>query len=247
MVTFKVISYNVLFPYENNKKHMCLVVKKMEFEKFINKLTGEDLDNFNQYKDIRGVQTYRIIFETLNKKNNTVRYEDVNSLVRYDKALKDVIYTYLGTLEDYIKNHILTSFDFSSNENLDKEHYTYIKGLPKCEKKNVGFGEITELYKRYALLFSEMIEFLKEYDKDFCDLKNLENVRQLRNLVMHHLPLLFGFNSDSPRLITLTGVHSLINLLPERYKNGIKKNISFTTSSTKKNLNPIYYEYLLEV
>ncbi len=219
----------------------------MEFESFIKELSEEDLKNFNQYKDIRGIQTYRIIFEALNKKNDTIRYKDVNSLVIYDKALKDVLYTYLGTLEDYIKNHILTNFDFSSNEDLDKDRYKHIKGLPKCEKRLVYLGEITELYKRYALLFSDMIEFLKEYDKEFCNLDDLENVKSLRNLVMHHLPLLFDTNFDSLKLSTLTEVISLINLLPESYKKGIRDNIFSITKGTKENLNEIYHEYLLEV
>ncbi len=219
----------------------------MEFESFIKELSEKDLKNFNQYKDIRGIQTYRIIFEALRKKNNIVTYSDVNSLVMYDKALKDMLYTYLGTLEDYIKSYILSNFDFSSYENLEKEPYKYFRKLPKCVKKNIKNGEITELYKKYALLFGDMIDFLKKYDKEFLNLEEFKNILPLRNSVMHHVPLLFDINSDCCKSNLITEIYALINLLPVRYHDSIKKKIGNITKSAKENLNEIYHEYLLEV
>ena len=62
----------------------------MNFNEFITSLNEEDKKNYLQYSPIRGVQTYKIIFNELTKKNQDVTYGDVNAFVIYDKAIKDV-------------------------------------------------------------------------------------------------------------------------------------------------------------
>ena len=84
----------------------------MEFKEFIEKLNSDDKSTFEKYSKIRGVQQYRIIFEALTKVDSNVKFSDVNSFVILDKAIKDVLFKYLGTLEEYIRNDILLRFDF---------------------------------------------------------------------------------------------------------------------------------------
>ena len=107
----------------------------MEFKEFIEKLNSDDKSTFEKYSKIRGVQQYRIIFEALSKVDTNIKFADVNSFVILDKAIKDVLFKYLGTLEEYIRNDILLTFDFDSEAELKKSEYHYFKGLPKCIRK----------------------------------------------------------------------------------------------------------------
>lgn len=92
----------------------------MEFKEFIEKLNSDDKSTFEKYSKIRGVQQYRIIFEALTKVDSNVKFADVNSFVILDKAIKDVLFKYLGTLEEYIRNDILLRFDFDPETELKK-------------------------------------------------------------------------------------------------------------------------------
>ena len=97
----------------------------MEFKEFIEKLNSDDKNTFEKYSKIRGVQQYRIIFEALSKVDTNIKFADVNSFVILDKAIKDVLFKYLGTLEEYIRNDILLRFDFDPEAELKKSEYHF--------------------------------------------------------------------------------------------------------------------------
>ena len=119
----------------------------MEFKEFIGKLNNDDKSTFEKYSKIRGVQQYRIIFEALSKVDSNVKFADVNSFVILDKAIKDVLFKYLGTLEEFIRNDILLRFDFDPKTELKKPEYHYFKGLPKCIRKTKPADEIADFNK----------------------------------------------------------------------------------------------------
>lgn len=219
---------------------------KKSFNEFIAQLSNEDKSNFLKYKEIRGIQTYKIIYDSLSKLDYNITYKDVNTIVIYDKALKKILYKYLGTLEDYIKNYIFTNFDFLDNSKLNKMKYVYFNDLPKCQSKRNYNSEITELYKRYNLTFGEMIKFLKEYKVTSFDLDKLAEIKELRNMVMHHTPLTFNVNSESIICDTQKKINQLLIMLPNNYKCGLIKDIDYITNKTKNNVNQVYFTYLLE-
>lgn len=128
----------------------------MEFKEFIENLNSEDKSIFKKYSKIRGVQQYKIIFEALNKVDSNVKFADVNSFIILDKAIKDVLFKYLGTLEEFIRNDILLRFDFDPEAELKITEYHYFKGLPKCIRKTNPADEITEFYKKFALNFGDL-------------------------------------------------------------------------------------------
>lgn len=74
----------------------------MEFKEFIEKLNNDNKRTFEKYSKIRGVQQYRIIFETLNEVDSNVKFSDVNSFIILD------IVTKLITTTNSI--HILTIY-----------------------------------------------------------------------------------------------------------------------------------------
>lgn len=217
----------------------------MEFREFIRKLNNNDKKIFEKYSKIRGVQQYRIIFETLNKADCNVKFADVNSFIIFDKAVKDVLFKYLGTLEEYIRNDILLRFDFVPNANLKKQEYHYFKELPKCIKKNNSADEITVFYKMFALNFGDLVSFIKYYDPITYDTAKLDIIRDLRNNVMHHSPLLFSYNFESRIDETLKEINNLIEMLPPDYKDGCIKNLKLINQKTKVNIAKSYYKFLL--
>lgn len=135
---------------------------------------------------IRGVQRYIIIFEALNKVDSNVKFADVNSFIIVDKAIKDVLFKYLGTLEEYIRNDTLLRFDFAPEAGLKKPEYHYFKGLPKCIGNTNPADEITDFYKRFSLTFGDLVTFIKDYDSQSYDTSKLDIIINLRNSVMYH-------------------------------------------------------------
>lgn len=217
----------------------------MEFKEFIEKLNNDNKRTFEKYSKIRGVQQYRIIFETLNEVDSNVKFSDVNSFIILDKAIKDVLFKYLGTLEEYIRNDILLRFDFDPDVELKKTEYHYFKGLPKCVIKNNPVDEITNFYKMFALNFGDLVSFVKEYDSHNYDTDKLDTIITLRNRVMHHSPLLFDFNFESTVKKTLKGIDALVDMLPTDYKDGCLNNLKVLNKKTKDNIASAYYKFLL--
>lgn len=217
----------------------------MEFKEFIEKINSDDKRTFEKYSKIRGVQQYKIIFEALNKVDSNVKFADVNSFVILDKAIKDVLFKYLGTLEEFIRNDILLRFDFDPEAQIKKPEYHYFKGLPKCIRKSNPADEITDFYKRFSLNFGDLVSFIKNYDSQTYDTSKLDIIISLRNSVMHHSPLLFDYNFESTVDETLKGTNALVEMLPSDYKDGCIKNLKVPNKKTQDNIASAYYKFLL--
>ncbi len=223
----------------------------MNFNEFISSLSYDEKKNYNNFSETRGSQQYKIVFETLSKIDSNVMWDDVNSFVVFDKAIKDILFKYLGTLEELIRNDLLLRYDFASDSNYKKKEYHYFNSLPKCVLKTQQPEEITDFYKYFALNFGDMISFIKEYDlnQNIYDVDKLNDIVDLRNSVMHHSPILFNYNYESTAEETLNKIQVLIDLLPERYKcgdkGGIINNLKYINSKTKENISEAYYKCLL--
>lgn len=223
----------------------------MGFKEFISSLSIKEKKNYDDYSKIRGEQQYRIIYETLVKIDSNVSWNDVNSFVIFDKAIKDTLFKYLGTLEELIKNDLIVRYDFDPESNYKCEEYHYFKQLPNCVSKNQQADEITDFYKYFALNFGDMISFIEEYDKEVkkYDIQKLKIILKLRNNVMHHSPLLFNYNFESTSKETMEKINVLISLLPDRYKTGEKggivNNLRCINNKTKENISKAYYKCLL--
>ena len=217
----------------------------MEYLDFIESLDEKDKNNYNHYSKIRGVQQYRIIFETLKKTNENVTYNDVNAFIMNDKAIKEKLFKYLGVLEESMKVYIIGHYDFDSIQKNEKKIYHYFNELPKLIDKDNSNGEITELYKKFGLLFSSILELLKEYHVNQYNIDDLKVVNELRNNVMHHSPLLFDYTFKSNANIVTKQIQALLRLLPAEYRKGLKKEINNTIEKTKKSVNENFWSYLI--
>ncbi|MDD6640024.1 MAG: hypothetical protein PUE66_03385 [Erysipelotrichaceae bacterium] len=96
----------------------------------------------------------------MNRVDSNVKFADVNVFIILDKAIKDVLFKYLGTLEEFIRNDILLRFDFDPEAELKKPEYLYFKRLPKCIRNNNPADEITCFYKRFSLNFGDLVSFI---------------------------------------------------------------------------------------
>lgn len=220
----------------------------MGFNEFIKNLNEDDRNNYDTYSIVRGKQQYKIIYNALSKYDEIIAYKDVNSFVRYDKAIKDVLYKYLGALEESIKVHIFSHYDFKNDISLKKDKYIFfnqIQGL--IEPKKVSMDEISELYKRYELNFKDMVDLLVEFEPvGVFDTNKLYEIKELRNDVMHHTPLLFSVESESLLMQTTKRITYLIDMLPKFYKQFIAEDINDKTNHTKKNIKEKFYSLLLK-
>ena len=218
----------------------------MSFDEFINGLNDVEKDNYYKYSAVRGGQIYKIIYDALSKKNSNVSYLDVNSFVRYDKSIKDVLYTYIGTLEDLIRKHIFKNFDLKKGIEY-QEYYEkcdeFKDILVRIDNKN---DNVSELYSRWSLMMKETIKFLNKYDKSTFNLNNLEQVRKLRNKVMHHSTLIFDSHGNSKCDATYNEIKCLYDVLPNNY-GGLIKEINDRTNATRKNIKNDYECFLLDL
>lgn len=210
------------------------------FEEFINTLNLEDKENYNKYSKIRSKYTYVIIYNSLIKKHNRIKYKDVNSLIIYDKAIKDVLYTYLGTFEEHLKSHIFEKFE----TNYDKKIKKYSDKIDIFQNDN--FDKISNLYQKFNLTLGEIKKFLQEKDKNFIDLNKMEKIIDLRNNVMHHKPLLFSHDFISLASLVNYQISNLLELIPVDYKKGLVSKLNYILGKTKKNLNENYHSFLID-
>lgn len=220
----------------------------MTFDEFINCLNQEDAKNYKQYSPIRGVQIYKIIFRALYNVNKDYdfSYSDLNAFVKYDKSIKDVLYTYLGTLEDFIRREIFDSFDLKTGIKYQKRYLKYDEIKDKVIRFDNTSNEVTELYSRWSLMFGDTILFMKNNNMPNHDYDKLELIRQLRNDVMHHGLLLFESNATSKAKETSKYIKALISELPKQY-DSIKSKINQITKAAKSNMQQRFNVYLLEV
>lgn len=220
----------------------------MQFKDIIDSLSDEEKNNFEYYSKIRGIQQYEIIFNALNKiDSKLITYKDINSFVRYDKAIKDVLYKYLGTLEEFIKVHIFANYDFKNNAIITKNEYIFFNQLqPLIEQKNVPLNEISKLYKHFALNFKDIVDLLIEFNDSMFDSKELLSIKDLRNDVMHHSPLLFNFDGAEKVKKTEKIISLLIKLLPLDYPKYIAEELNDRTEHTQKNINVKFHSLLLK-
>ncbi len=181
----------------------------------------------------------------MKKTNENVTYNDVNAFITNDKAIKEKLFKYLGVLEESMKVYIIKHYDLDSRQENEKKIYHYFNELPKLIDKDNSNGEITELYKKFGLLFSSILELLKEYHVNKYNIDDLKVVNELRNNVMHHSPLLFDCAFKSNAIIVTKQIQALLRLLPVEYQKGLKKEINNTIEKTKKSVNKDFWNYLI--
>ena len=193
-------------------------------EKMIFQNKKEEAD-FEKHRQLKGDDLYVQIFRILSEKTPKVKYVTVRAYIRYDKNLRDKLYIYLATLEEYCKARLLHSFDVCAPK----------KYQGHCHKELVnnlvprGDGE-SNLYYGFQPDFGDLMRICSEKEVYKIKISDQKAIKTLRNQTMHHALILFGnaktekemsdhFNTLEKQL------NALVNALPQEYRNGFLADI----------------------
>lgn len=181
------------------------------------------------YVNMKGIYLHSLIVDYLLKDNNKtkVSWKQVSDELRNDKGLRDTLYIYLATLEEYIRAYISNKYENDVNQSF------WISG----NKRNDIRGNIEKGTPLFVVLqdtdlgtIIEQVKALPQEDRnELFGLvgtdENLLAVKELRNCVGHHKFLKIykfkkcivdGCQSDSLE----NNIKNLRQLLPEEYRYG---------------------------
>ena len=206
-----------------------MIYKCVNFDKLI--VADNEMRDFEKYIEIKGVYLHKQIYDVLTGYDaDTVTYYELSSVIRYDKNLRDTLYKYLATFEEYLRANLFAKYDVANQE------YTYkgCKGFERL-KKNIqpkNDSSVSNLYYCFQLELSSTIDLLEP-------LSDFRQIKELRNHVMHHNVLVLGqaINKEQAEtnLQTLKKqVALLCKYLPDEYRSGFQSSIE-NLNINKKN------------
>ena len=189
------------------------------------------------YLDMKGIAFHKSILNYLCAncgKTIPVEWSDLSGELRSDKALRDVLYKYLATLEEYVRAYISNKYEDDAIQQVfwvDDSRYDYNKIKTKLVNGKPLFKTLEDV--DFATLIKQ-VKHMPELDRNqlFVNVgsdENLDAVRELRNAVSHHKYLKLcqlksctvdGNKSDS----LIANIQNLRQLLPIQYhygKNGM--------------------------
>lgn len=193
-------------------------------EKMIFQSQEEEVD-FEKYRQLKGDDLYVQIFRILSEKTPNVKYVTVRAYIRYDKNLRDKLYIYLATLEEYCKARLLHSFDVCAPKKY--QGHCHDKLMENLVPR--GDGEST-LYYGFQPDFGDLMRICSEKRVYKIESSDQKVIKTLRNQTMHHALILFGNAKTEVELLehfnTLEKqLNALVNALPREYRNGFLDDI----------------------
>ena len=186
---------------------------------------------FDKYVNLKGKFLHKQIYDVLLDKNkNEVKYSKLSSIIRYDKCLRDLLYKYLGTFEEWLRSVIFNKYDVA-NRNVVYKHKNYDRLVEDAFEKESD-DDFSNLYFCFELELYDTIEFVKNkmlFDKEM--ICKFDKIRKLRNMVMHHNIVVIGNSEKWNKAIDNKNkvydyIDALCDCLPDDYKAGFKSDIN---------------------
>ena len=217
------------------------------FDKLIFDKANEEKERaeFEKYKKLKGVYLHKQVYDILLEANGgeNVTYYELSSIIRYDKNLRDKLYIYLATAEEYLRALICEKYD------VDESHNT-IKGHDRIE--NVIFEKIdgdtgkSNLYLKLESDFSALMDVCIAKKLIDIDKVTKQQIKELRNSTMHHSLLLFGKITEFSGLNSYfealeRKINALMQILPEEYRTGFIASIKKINGYKGKQYLTKYY------
>lgn len=208
----------------------------INFEKLV--LTESEQKDFEKYAKIKGVYLHKQVYDVLLSYNSEqVSYSELSSVIRYDKNLRDKLYIYLATFEESLRAELFSKYDIESAEHT----YKRMQGLNKLkdnirENKDMYYSNLYSCYELELGFTIELFEFLKLRDEN--TIKELKQIKDLRNCVMHHNVLVLGKARNKEEagenLNTLRKQIALLSkYLPNDYHSGFQRDINNLNLNSK--------------
>ncbi len=93
---------------------------------FIRNIIFEEDDEESQLKqfiELKGYMLHRHVYEYLKVllKREKITYSELSSVIRYDKRLRDKLYVYLSTVEEYLKAYIFDNYYLDDKDTIMKK------------------------------------------------------------------------------------------------------------------------------
>ena len=190
----------------------------------------EERDNALFYINMKGLYLHVMIFDYLSKEtgNEQISWKQISDELRKDKGLRDTLYIYLATLEEYVRAYISNKYSDNINQSFwinGREKHNKISDNIKNGKplflvlQDVDFG--TLIKQVLSLPQTDIEEMLWGNGTE----QNLDAVKQLRNCVGHHqflkMCILKSCSVDGVESNSLiNNIRNLKQLLPEEYRYG---------------------------
>lgn len=198
------------------------VLSQMKYEK------PEEVEDAKKYIALKGmVQYQRIINYCKNLSNELPTYTVVSNLYRYDKRLRDNLYIYMATVEEFMRACIGNKFE-GNDINLVKTE-EFIKKQSKYKSISLTLEQLT-LGELIHLVLKNKILFQNVYNLETLKM-NLNAFRVLRNKISHH-NFLFAETYEKCMInntVDKTIKYNIDNvklLLPNEYREGFSKSIN---------------------
>lgn len=222
---------------------------KNELLSFIAFKNEQEKEEAEFYLSVKGVELHRRILDYLgcDFEKSKIEWPKIANVLRTDKALRDVIYIYLATLEEYMRafisnkyeNNIQQSFwiDGSGQRKANKIKTNILSGKKLFDiLENIDFGCLIQQVKNLP------IEDKKQLFGDFYSDTNLDAVKELRNAVSHHkflarYELKFCSINGIEGCSLIDNIKNLRQLLPERYRYGKNGKGGITAELNKIGIN----------
>lgn len=205
----------------------------MTKEEFLSKVqfeNDEEREDALFYINVKGLYLHNSIYNRLLKENNnaSITWKQISNELRTDKHLRDVLYIYLATLEEYIRAYISNKYEngldqvfwINGKEKRNKIKDNIDKGVALfAVLENCDFGTLIKQVMNLPTIDRE--ELFGSVGTD----ENLTAVKELRNCVEHHRYLkVCSFKEcmvENDRSNSLeNNIQNLIQLLPKEYRNG---------------------------
>lgn len=213
---------------------------------------SKDEKNAKFYFRVKGMKFYQKLIDHLEKNKSLITWQNVSSLFRYDKRLREKLYIYIATLEEYIRAFLSNKYENEPDQFFwqdGKNEKLKVKGKIS---KGEGVFEVLEQadFNTLILQLKEIPEkVLSEMFENIDNIEsNLRAVKELRNAVSHHAFLLdYKFNEcffNGVKGNSLEhNIKNLIQLLPKEYRlgkngnGGIVKDIEKCKDDLERNLD----------
>lgn len=213
---------------------------------------SKDEEDAKFYFRVKGMKFYQKLIDHLEKTKSLITWQNVSSLFRYDKRLREKLYVYIATLEEYIRAFLSNKYENQPKQSFwqdGKNEKLKVKG--RISKGESVFEVLEETDFNTLILQLKKIpeEVLGEMFENIVNIEdNLKAVKELRNAVSHHVFLLdYQFHEcffkGAKENFLEHNIKNLIQLLPKEYRlgkngnGGIVKDIEKCKRGLKRNLD----------
>lgn len=194
----------------------------MIIDNVLAKMTYSDdheMQQAKKYINLKGIAQHQRIINYLNVEKPT--YKEVSDLYKYDKRLRNILYIYIATVEEFLRAIIGNIYEDKFN-NLNKSK-AFLKKFKSIKSVSFTLEQLT---------LGQLIEVIILNSKDFENLydlvhleENLQALRILRNKVSHNNFLLsekynYCFVNDIKANSLQHNIENLKSFLPEDFRNG---------------------------